>query len=59
MARTFTAAVIGIVVGVILSLLVFGDAGPGFETRHLIMGLVGLVVAVVVQRVLDARRHRG
>lgn len=59
MAKTLSAAAMGIVVGVIVSLLVFGDSGPGLETRHLVMGLLGLAVAVVGPRVLDARRQGG
>ncbi|ROP34082.1 hypothetical protein [Couchioplanes caeruleus] len=58
MARTVAAAVLGIVAGVIVSLIVFGDDGPGFEIRHVIMALVGLVVAVVAQRVLQTRGPR-
>ncbi|GGQ81268.1 hypothetical protein [Couchioplanes azureus] len=58
MARTVGAAVLGIVVGVVVSLVVFGDDGPGFEVKHVIMALVGLVVAVVAQRALESRGPR-
>ncbi|MEV6599690.1 hypothetical protein AB0M36_22950 [Actinoplanes sp. NPDC051346] len=58
MARTIAAAVIGAVLGMIMSLIVLGDDGPGFEAKHAIMALVGLVVAVVVQRTVWERRSR-
>jgi len=58
MTRTIGAAVLGAVLGMIVSLLVFGDDGPGLEPVHIIMVLAGLVVAVLAQRALDARSGR-
>ncbi|MFI5495789.1 hypothetical protein [Actinoplanes sp. NPDC051859] len=56
MARTVAAAVLGAVVGLVVSLIVLGDDGPGFETKHVIMALAGLVLAVVAERALATRR---
>ncbi len=56
--RTVVFGLVGLVLGLIASLIIFGDDGPGFEINHLILGLGGLVAGIVVQRVARSRGQR-
>ena len=56
MGRTVTVALIGLVVGVIVSLIVFGDDGPGLELRHVVVALLGAAVGALIE---TTRARRG
>jgi hypothetical protein len=42
----------------IVSLVVFGDDGPGLELKHILMALLGAVIGCLTQLVIARRAGR-
>jgi hypothetical protein len=55
MGRTMAWALGGLVLGLIVSLALFGDDGPGLELRHVVMALLGAAAGGLARLALERR----
>jgi hypothetical protein len=57
MGRTLRVTILGLIVGVIVSIILFEDRGPGLTLEQLLCLVAGVGIAVLMDVFVLRRRH--
>ncbi len=57
MGRTFGVTIFGLIVGVIVSIILFEDQGPGLTLEQLLCLVAGVGIALLVDALVLRRRY--